>query len=358
MFSEACFVWNHALALQKRYYGIYGKYINRQRMRSHFAKRHKRENLHSQTVQEILERLDFAYRRFFSHAARRPPKFHKEKYFSSIVYRQGGYSLNGNILTINRIKKRYKFSLSRPYDGKIKMLTIKRDNLGEYYIIMVIDKTVVKHGKTHNGASVGIDFGLKQYMTLSDGSVVNNPLFLKRHISKIRQLDRKLSMSAECSKNRTKKRYAIGRVHGKIRNSRNDFQWKLAHSICRKYDNIFIEDLNIYDMRHRWGRKITDLSHTNFVLKLQYVATKYDVNVHKINRYYASSKTCNCGYVNNELRLSDRKWTCPSCGQIHDRDLLAARNILRQGIAEMESERKTLQYSTVGIRVCIHESHP
>ena len=119
MLREAAFVWNHALALQKRYYRLYHKYIGRNRMQAHFAKRISRNLLHSQSVQEILERLDDAYKRFFKHLAARPPKFRRAKDFSSIVFKQGGYSLNGNVLTIYRISKRYKFSLSRHYDGKV-----------------------------------------------------------------------------------------------------------------------------------------------------------------------------------------------------------------------------------------------
>ena len=107
MLREACFVWNHALALQKRYYRLYGKYINCGRMKAHFVKRISRNTLHSQTVQELLERLDDAYKRFFEHLAERPPKFKRAKDFSSIVFKQGGYSLNGNVLTVNKLGKRF-----------------------------------------------------------------------------------------------------------------------------------------------------------------------------------------------------------------------------------------------------------
>ena len=112
MLREACFVWNHALALQKRYYRLYGKYINCGRVKAHFAKRISRNLLHSQTVQEILERLDVAYKRFFEHLATRPPKFRKAKDFTSIVYKQCGFGLCGNIFAINKIHKSYKFSKS------------------------------------------------------------------------------------------------------------------------------------------------------------------------------------------------------------------------------------------------------
>ena len=341
MLREACFVWNHALALQKRYYRLYGKYINCGRMKAHFAKRIHRNLLHSQTTQEILERLDTAYQRFFSRLAKRPPKFRKAKDFSSILFKQGGYSLNGNVLTINSIKKRFKFSLSRPYAGKVKTLTVKRNHIGEFFIVMVLDQSPQFIGKSHNGASVGIDFGLKKYMTMSDGTTVDNPQFLK---SGLRQLQRKSQNLSKCvpgSHNRERKRLDLDRHHEKVVNQRNAFQWQLAHQLCQQYDRIFIEDLQLTGMSALWGRKMADLAHGEFVLKLQYVATKYGVTVHKIDRYYPSSKRCTCGYVNHGLQLHERTWVCPECGTVHKRDLLAANNILRQGIAELESTSKT-----------------
>lgn len=350
MLREACFVWNHALALQKRYYKMYHKYISDSRMRKHFAKRIHRHLLHSQTTQEIIDRLDIAYQRFFEHLAKRPPKFKKAKDFSSFVFRQGGYSLNGNVLTINIIKKRYKFSLSRPYNGKIKELTVKRSPLGEYYVVMVLDKAPVTFRKTHNGASVGIDFGLKKYMTLSDGQTVDNPQFLKSGLRQLQRKSRNLSKCKPGSHNRERRRLELDRHHEKVVNQRNAFQWQFAHQLCQQYDRIFIEDLQLTGMAALWGRKVNDLAHGEFVLKLQYVATKYGVTVHKIDRWYPSSKTCTCGYVNHGLQLRERTWICPECGTVHKRDLLAANNILRQGIAELESACKTRESDRIPAR--------
>lgn len=341
MLREACFVWNHALALQKRYYRLYHKYIGIGKMKAHFAKRVHRNLLHSQTTQEILERLDIAYQRFFIRLAKRPPKFRKAKDFSSILFKQGGYSLNGNVLTINSIKKRFKFSLSRPYAGKVKTLTVKRNHIGEFFIVMVLDQSPRPIGKSHNGASVGIDFGLKKYMTMSDGTTVDNPQFLKSGLRQLQRKSRNLSKCVPGSHNWERKRLDLDRHHEKVANQRNAFQWQLAHQLCQQYDRIFIEDLQLTGMYALWGRKMADLAHGEFVLKLQYIASKYGVTVHKIDRFYPSSKTCTCGYVNHKLQIRDRTWVCPECGAVHKRDLLAANNILRQGIAELESVSKS-----------------
>ena len=341
LLRDGAFVWNHALAIQRRYYRLYHKYVNVVNMQKHFSKRYKFAWLHSQSTQEIIQRLDIAYKRFFDHMAKRPPKFRKDSDFSSIVFKQGGYVLHGNEFIINKLKKRYKFSLSRDYSGKIKRLTIKRNSIGEYFIVMCLDMEAEKYGKTHNGASVGIDFGLKKYMTLSDGTEVDNPQFLKSHLIELRRRSRNLSKCVKGSNNRKRKRLELGRLHDDISNSRSDFQWKIAHQLCRSYDNIFTEDLNLTGMSRRWGRKMADLAHGNFVLKLEYVASKYGCTVHKIDRFYPSSRLCTCGYKNETLSLKEREWTCPVCGAVHQRDLLAANNILRQGIAELGSGSKT-----------------
>lgn len=342
MLRECCFVWNHALSLQKQYYKLYGKYISYVKMSNHFTKRFKRDLLHSQTRQEILRRLDDAYQRFFKRLAKRPPKYKKARYFSSFAFIQGGYTLNGNVFTINKIKRRFEFSYSREYEGKIKQIRVKRSSYNRYELYIITDHSLNGTcGKTHNGASVGIDFGLKTYMTLSDGTEYQSPLFFKQYQDKIRKANRKLSKTKKDSNNRKRRNFELGQIHRKIKNKRSDYQYKLAHELCQKYDYIFIETLNIESMKHLWGKKISDLSHSSFISILEHVALKYNVVVHKIDKWYPSSKTCECGYINKTLSLKDRKWICPECGSINERDLLAAKNILRRGIYELESKNKT-----------------
>ncbi|MDE5888902.1 MAG: transposase [Bacilli bacterium] len=341
MLREACFVWNHALALQKRYYALYKAFIPSAKMQKHFAKHIKRNLLHSQSVQEILQRLDVAYNRFFKHISKRPPKFKKSKDFCSFAFKQGGFALNGNELTINRLKKRFRFSYSRSYEGRIKMLRVKRSHLGEFYVLIITDSQPKSYVKSHNGASIGIDFGLKTYMTLSNGKQIEHPQFLKRNLKKIRKASRRLSKCEKGSNHKELARKAYCRLQEALVNKREDFMWKLSHDLCRKYDYIFIEDLNLQGMVRMWGRKVTDLSHGTFVSILEQVSRKYGVTIHKIDRWYASSKLCKCGYKNENLALTDRQWVCPHCGQIHDRDVNAAKNILRRGISELVSSGKT-----------------
>ena len=360
MLAEACFVWNHALALQKRYYRLYGKYIPLYTMQKHQAKRIKREFLDVNTIYDVLERLDTAFRSFFKHSSKRPPKFKKQRDFNFLLFktyktRNGKICVHGliikdNQIIVSRINKTYKFGYYRNVVGLLKRVHLYKNKLGEYFLGFYIEKEIEEYRKTRNGASVGIDFGIKTYLTLSDNTKYDNPLFLKKNLSLLCKKDRNLSKCKKGSNNRERKRKELDRLYNNITNKRSDFQWKLSHELCRKYDNIFIEDLNLMDMNlgRKTNRKLLDLAHAEFVSKLEHIATKYGVVIHKIDRYYPSSKTCTCGYVNKDLKLTDRQWTCPHCGTTHDRDLLAANNILRRGIYELESDSKTLKHSADG----------
>lgn len=345
MLREACFVWNHALALQKRYYSLFGKHVSCPKMKAHFAKRISRKLLHSQTTQEVLERIELSYQRFFERLNRRPPKFRKARDFSSIVYKQGGFKLNGNVLVVNSIKQHFQFSFSRPYEGKVRQIRIKRSRLGEYYLCIVTDAVAgsLSHGKSRKGASVGMDFGLKTYLTLSDGKTrIDNPLFLKSGLKELRRKSRVLSRCEKGSGHRRRRREDLERFHERIHNCREDWQWKTCHELCRRYGTICIEDLSLLGMTRLWGRKVNDLAFGLFVQKLEHIASKYGTEVVNVDRFYPSSKTCSvCQYVNEHLSLRDRSWTCPSCGASLDRDLNASLNILRQGIASSGSTCKT-----------------
>ena len=130
----------------------------------------------------------------------------------------------------------------------------------------------------------------------------------------------------------------------------------LNEKLIKEYDFIFIETLNLEGMRRLWGKKISDLSHSMFIDKLRYVASKYGVTVHQIDKWFPSSKTCECGYVYKSLSLLERTWVCPKCGSVNDRDLLASKNILRKGISELESTGNSNGCKTGVPYTCIQES--
>lgn len=337
----AASIWNHCVALQRRHYALYGKYINVYTLQKHIAKLRRKSSywkqLNSQSVQEVCQRVDISYQRFFKKLAKRPPTFKKAKNFNSFVLKQSGWKVDSNVLTIN--KKRYKFSKSREY-GNIKRIIVKRNNLGEIHFVFCCD-TKPKYFKRVGNSTIGMDFGLKTYLTISNGKEIESPLFFKQFEKEIRVANRKLSTKKKGSNNRRKALEELRRIYRDIDNRRKDFHWKLAHELCKYNSLIAIEDLNIEGMKRLWGKKVSDLGFSTFVNILEQVALKYDTHVQKIDRYFPSSKLCGCGEKNETLSLKERVWTCTSCGSVNDRDLLAARNILSEGIRSYRTKCKT-----------------
>ena len=186
------------------------------------------------------------------------------------------------------------------------------------------------------GEIVGFDFGLKTYLTASDGNDIQSPQFFRERLNDIRKASRNLSRKQRGSNNRQKARMELARLHRKLQNQRNDFHFKLANDLTDRYDVMSFETLNLKGMQRIWGRKISDLGFASFISILKYVASAKGKTVVFTDRFEATSKTCSsCGYVNNELTLSMRSWLCPECETNHDRDRNASYNILRVGASTL-----------------------
>lgn len=340
--NTARWITNHCIALQRRYYSLYGKYISKYRIQKHIAKLRKRnkqwQTLGSQTVQMITHSVDESYQRFFKKLSKRPPKFKKKGYSVSFCFTQAGYKLEDNTFMISKVGS-FKFFKSRELVGTIKRIRLKKDSCDDWFIVFTIDTP--KQSKKSGNAALGFDFGLKTYLTCSDNTTIQSPLFLKQHQKQLSKLNRSLSKKQKGSNNRRKAKQRLAVCHRTIKHKREDFQWKLAHELCQKAKFIAIEDLNVAAMKRLWGKKVSDLAFSEFINKLQYVATKYGTVVHKIDRFFPSSKLCTCGHINDKLTLADRSWTCNVCETTHDRDLLAANNILSEGIRSYSSISKT-----------------
>jgi putative transposase len=289
----------------------------------------------SQAIQDIPARIDCAYNLFFKNLKRNvrtaPPSFRKVSKYKSFTLKQCGWKYNGNNkLIINKVC--YRFFKSRDIEGKIKTITIKRDSLNDIYIYFVCD---VQENEVlaRTGKIVGLDFGLKKFLTASDKNSIESPLFFKRNEQAIKKASQSLSRKKRGSHNRSKAKMRLARIHKKAQNQRKDFHWKLAQQLCGEYSIICIEDLNIKGMQKRWGKKISDLGFASFVNILEYESTKTGSTIVKVGRFYPSSQICHdCGYQNHETKdLNVREWDCPHCGSHHDRDVNAAINIRNEG---------------------------
>jgi putative transposase len=303
-------------------------------MQKHIAKLAKNNpywnKMGSQSLQEICQRVDATYKQFFKKIGRGRPNFHNPYKSGSFMFKgKVGYSLNGNEITINKLGHTYRFKLTRQY-GTVKNIHIKRDNRGYLWLIITTD-VIPKQYERLGDASIGIDFGMKHFLTTSDGEIIDSPEVYKKSLKTLAKLNRNLSRKKKGSNSRKRCLRELSKFHEHVANQRADFQWKLAHELCKCYSHIGIEDLNLRGMKKLWGRKISDLSYGEFINKLMYVAQKYGTVVVKIGRFESSSQTCNvCGYKNQETKqLNIRTWVCPECGTEHDRDVNAAINILR-----------------------------
>lgn len=216
-------------------------------------------------------------------------------------------------------------------DGKLMSVTISKNPSGQYFASILIETEINHKQKTNK--EVGIDLGIKTFSTQSDGIEINNPKFLNKNQVKLRRLQQHLSRKVKGSNRRNKCRLKIAKLHQSITNQRDWFLHNYSTQLINNYDKIYIEDLNVSGMvkNHCLAGAISDVSWSKFTSMLIYKSDWYGKDVVKINRFYASSKTCKCGVKNNDLKLSDREWICKSCGSINQRDLLAANNILKEG---------------------------
>jgi putative transposase len=332
-------IYNFCIKCYKGYYKHTGKYLNKFELMKHIT-RIKKVNkywsiVNSQSIQNIVERIDEGYKLFFKYCKKKkisPPSYCKISKYKSVTYKQNGFKFIDNTNVVILQGRKYRYHKSRDIKGDIKTLTLKRNPLGEFYICVTTDATSGKIGSCRR-TQVGIDFGLKDFLTLSNGTKIQSPLFLTVLMPILRKKSRKHSLKKIGSNNRYKNRLNLARFHEKISDKRKDFFYKLSHELCSKYDFISFEDLNLAGMKRLWGRKISDLAFASFLTILKSTAAKYDTEIVFIDRYFPSSKLCSeCGLINKNLSLKDRTWQC-SCGANHDRDINASINILRQGIA-------------------------
>ena len=185
--------------------------------------------------------------------------------------------------------------------------------------------------------SRSFDFGLKTFLTCSDGSKFESPQFLKQSLNLIKKASRQHSKKRKGSSNRERARLNLVRQHEDVVNRRSDWFWKLAHDLTNWFDVLCFETLNLKGMQRLWGRKISDLAFGEFLQILEWVAKKKGKQVVFIDRWYPSSKTCSeCGHVLDKLDLSVREWRCPSCGSINGRDENAALNICAVGASTVK----------------------
>ena len=227
------------------------------------------------------------------------------------------------------------FERLQKYKDNIKSATLSKTKSGKFYLSVLISMNEEEFKQfRHTNNKVGIDLGAKDFIITSDGEVFENKHFFKKSEDKIKKLQRQLSKKAKGSSNRNKIRIKIAKEFEHLTNQRFDYIHNIVNSLLRTYDYIFMENLNVQGMlrNHKLAKAIQELGFYAFKDALKNKAMMNDKFVIEVDRWFASSKTCHkCGYVYKGLTLGEREWTCPICGEHHDRDLNAAMNILIEG---------------------------
>ena len=286
--------------------------------------------VNSQSLQDSLKNLDTSFKNFFKHK-KGFPKFKSKHRKNSFCVPQN-VKVSNKGLIIPKFKEPIKMITDRKFKGEIRQCTISKTPTNEYFVSILVETEYVKLEKT--GKQIGIDLGLKDFAITSDGYKYKNNRYTKTYEKQLKKHQQHLSRKTKGGNRYIKQRIKVATIHKKITNSRADNLHKITTDLIRKYDIIVLEDLNIKGMvkNHKLSKHISDASWGKFVTMLTYKAEWNDKEIVKINRFFPSSKTCNCcGYINQNLTLDVREWTCPSCNTKLDRDLNASINILNEG---------------------------
>ena len=286
--------------------------------------------INSQSLQDSLKNLETAYKNFFRFK-KGFPRFKSKHTKNSFCVPQFVKIINGK-LVIPKFKQPIDLILHRTFNGVIKQATISKTTTNEYFVSILVETEHNKIPKT--GKTIGIDLGLKDFVITSEGYKYKNNRYTKTYAKLLKKAQQHLSRKTKGSNRYYKQKLKVAKLHKKIANSRLDNLHKVSTELIKKYDTIILEDLNIKGMikNHKLAKHISDVSWSKFIGLLTYKAEWNDKQIVKIDRFFPSSKTCNCcGYINQNLKLDIRQWTCPSCNTKLDRDLNASINILNEG---------------------------
>jgi putative transposase len=289
------------------------------------------KEINSQSLQHSLKGLDDAYNSFFKKRTGFP-KFKSKHSKNSFKVPQFVKVKDGKLI-IPKFKDPIKMIQDRKFKGEIRQATLSKTPTNEYFVSILVETDHKKFDKT--GKEVGIDLGIKDFVIASDGYKYKNNRYTKTYAKKLKENQQHLSKKVKGSSKYNKQKLKVAKLHKKITNSRLDNLHKVSTELIKNYDVIYLEDLNIKGMlkNNKLAKHIADASWSKFITLLEYKAVWNDKLIIKIDRFFPSSKQCSCcGYINNNLKLDCREWTCPSCKSKLDRDLNASKNILKEGI--------------------------
>ena len=285
-------------------------------------------------LQQSLRDLDRGFVNYFQKRAAHPVFRSKHDHHQSYrtINQGGNIRIVGKYIRLPKlgyVKVRQSMEI-----GHINSVTIERTPTGKYFAVLNVEFEPTP--RPNGGKKIGIDVGIKEFYSDSNGNMVQNPRHLEKSMRKLVREQRRLSRKEKESKNRNRQRVKVALVHEKIANQRNDFLQKESTMLIRENQTICIEDLKVKNMmrNHRLAKSIASVSWSKFFDMLEYKAMWYGNDIIRIPTMYPSSQTCSCcGYKNPLVKnLAVRNWECPECHTRHDRDTNAGINILRKGL--------------------------
>jgi putative transposase len=294
--------------------------------------------------QSILNMLD-SYKRFFVNGSGFPKFKSKHDNKQTCRFPIDTISVTNNYLfgkiTLTKQLKNLKFRCSNKnknyltkYKDGIKSATLTKTKSNSYFLSVLVEGNIEKQLPKALNDIVGIDLGIKNFIICSDGKTHDNIKIKRNNQKKLIKLNRQLSKKTNGSKNKNKCRIKLAKFHEKLNNIKENYLHQVTNQLLNENQIIAMENLNVSGMmsNHKLARSIQELSLTHFKSILIYKADWYGRHIVEIDKWFPSSKLCSiCGYKNDELRLSDREWTCPICKTHHNRDLNAAKNIEKEG---------------------------
>ncbi len=340
-FGCARWVYNYGLDLKIRTYNETGQPIHRFEIQSKLPLLKRKEETSwlkevcASSMQAELLNLQTAYDNFFKHK-RGFPCFKSKTNRKSYAYPKG-VKIKDEIIYLPKIGW-VKYVNSRQFTGKIKTCTVSKTTTNKYFVSILVEceKQIPELKPIDYNITIGIDTGIKTFVTCSNGQTFENAKYLKNSLGRLKVLQRRASRKKKGSNNRKKANLRVARLHEYITNQRLDLIHKVTHELTTGENQasvICVEDLNVAGMvkNHNLAQALSDVSLGKFYEILTYKCKWNGINLVKVNRFYPSSKTCNsCGAINQNLLLSDRSWIC-ECGTDNDRDNNASLNIRDEG---------------------------
>lgn len=337
---ELCrWTYNETLAARKNAYDQDGKsvsyYETKKLLPQWKDEKPELKSVHSQVLQEVVKRVDLAYQAFFRRVKEGGdpgyPRFKGKGRYDSFTYTQSGFSLKPGKLRLSKIGD-IKIKLHRAVEGEIQRVNVRKMPTGKWFASFLVC-TEPGEPLPFTGESIGVDVGLKSFITLSNGDQVDNPRFFGHVEKALAQAQRKLSKAPKGTPERQRALKVVHRVHERIANKRDDFIQKLSWSLVKSYDLIVFEDLNIKGMvqNHCLAKHIADAAWNKLITATTYKAEWADRRVELVNPKNTSQICSGCGQIVHK-DLSERNHICPFCGLTIDRDHNAALNILRLGL--------------------------